>query len=735
MGISIIDTLDPLGKFPAVKSEHVDVSGVRLNVVLDETAKELALKANKDYVDEQIASVPQPDVTKSYVDNNFAKKTDIPDVPKKTSQLQNDSGFLTQHQSLAEYAKKTDIPTAVSAFQNDAEYVNSQEFDTAIGIINSKTDNTARDVSLIKSDIKKLNPGVNVIFMPVEYYRDTNAPGDCTVFVTATLHKVIMIDTGSERSYAKIKHELRKADITHIDYFILTHYHGDHYGNINNLIDDGFIDSSTVSYLPKSAGVVVENWGDEDGVKSALTGIKTYPNEQTILAVDDVSIEFFNCSDADISYYDRTAPDCNNYSICCYVKFENTSILMTGDIQLAAQKRLCDNGYIQKCDILKIPHHAFETTIYDDFVFNAAARFGIASTSTYLAEKGQVRYSRFINALSGINCDSFCLGNGAVYVSVNQSLSLYHNGLPIHTRNDNVYQIHVNPNYTGETSIGTELRPFSDINSAAIFAASLNVSRTEIVFDREYTCYEDVFIRDVKSEIIVNGFRLNGTLNVQNCNVTLKNITCTSAKSRAIVISNCRGSMEGVKLETECKDEANPTNGRGIAIYRSLMYVRNCTVSNHSIPFAIYEESSVLCESVSGFNNDYLIWSGAGTKTQIIASSIEYNKPFAIDNTAAGTVTGIATRKDGETMRLVWKGDNVENEPVEAEIIFEGINRKNCIIYTSGGGIYTLTSWNNSISAPVTINESESFSIVSVVEAEKKMTISYTGLVNIYALM
>lgn len=46
-------------------------------------------------------------------------------VPTKTSQLTNDSGFLTQHQSLAGYAKSTDIPTKVSQLTNDAKYLTS----------------------------------------------------------------------------------------------------------------------------------------------------------------------------------------------------------------------------------------------------------------------------------------------------------------------------------------------------------------------------------------------------------------------------------------------------------------------------------------------------------------------------------------------------------------------------------------------------------------------------------
>lgn len=40
------------------------------------------------------------------------------DVPTKTSQLTNDSGYLTEHQSLEAYAKKTEIPTVPTSLKN-----------------------------------------------------------------------------------------------------------------------------------------------------------------------------------------------------------------------------------------------------------------------------------------------------------------------------------------------------------------------------------------------------------------------------------------------------------------------------------------------------------------------------------------------------------------------------------------------------------------------------------------
>ena len=52
------------------------------------------------------------------------------DIPSKTSQLENDSGFLTEHQSLADYAKKSEIPD-VSGFLTEipSEYVTETELE------------------------------------------------------------------------------------------------------------------------------------------------------------------------------------------------------------------------------------------------------------------------------------------------------------------------------------------------------------------------------------------------------------------------------------------------------------------------------------------------------------------------------------------------------------------------------------------------------------------------------
>lgn len=60
----------------------------------------------------------------------YALKTDVPTIPTKVSAFTNDAGYLTSHQDLSAYALKTDIPTIptkVSAFTNDAGYLTSHQ--------------------------------------------------------------------------------------------------------------------------------------------------------------------------------------------------------------------------------------------------------------------------------------------------------------------------------------------------------------------------------------------------------------------------------------------------------------------------------------------------------------------------------------------------------------------------------------------------------------------------------
>lgn len=80
----------------------------------------LQLSNNQFSIDNTVA-------TKQYVEDALQPYAKEQDIPTKVSQLENDSGFLSAHQSLSAYANKSEIPTKVSQLANDAGYLSAHQ--------------------------------------------------------------------------------------------------------------------------------------------------------------------------------------------------------------------------------------------------------------------------------------------------------------------------------------------------------------------------------------------------------------------------------------------------------------------------------------------------------------------------------------------------------------------------------------------------------------------------------
>ena len=91
----------------------------------------------------------------SSFDGDYNSLTNKPTIPTKTSQLANDSGFITDA-ALTGYAKTTDIPTKTSQLDNDSYYITASE--APVQSVNSKTG----AVQLNASDVGAL-PNTTVI--------------------------------------------------------------------------------------------------------------------------------------------------------------------------------------------------------------------------------------------------------------------------------------------------------------------------------------------------------------------------------------------------------------------------------------------------------------------------------------------------------------------------------------------------------------------------------------------
>ena len=98
----------------AFRSEIPDVSGFALKTEIPS----IEGLATETYVQEKIAAIPEVDLS------SYALKTEIPTVPTKTSDLTNDSGFITSADvpevDLSSYALKNKIKLIINRYiEND----------------------------------------------------------------------------------------------------------------------------------------------------------------------------------------------------------------------------------------------------------------------------------------------------------------------------------------------------------------------------------------------------------------------------------------------------------------------------------------------------------------------------------------------------------------------------------------------------------------------------------------
>lgn len=101
----------------AIYFTRVDSRGETFTVQISESNSISRFTRNIKSLLIKNASVGQIAKIKTVDDNGAPtswEPANLPTVPTKTSQLTNDSGYLTEHQSLADYAKKTEIPTVPS---------------------------------------------------------------------------------------------------------------------------------------------------------------------------------------------------------------------------------------------------------------------------------------------------------------------------------------------------------------------------------------------------------------------------------------------------------------------------------------------------------------------------------------------------------------------------------------------------------------------------------------------
>ena len=146
-------------------------------------------------------------------DAHFITGKDIPEIPTKVSQLENDANYLTEHQDLTDYAKKTDLN--IYAKKADIPSLDSYVQKTDLNDYAKKTDIPSLDDYAKKTDIPSLD----------EYAKKTDIPS-LDPYITK-----VEIESGLS-AYTKTEVEKLKTDV-----ITLSAYTKDEIARLNTAIE------------------------------------------------------------------------------------------------------------------------------------------------------------------------------------------------------------------------------------------------------------------------------------------------------------------------------------------------------------------------------------------------------------------------------------------------------------------------------------------------------------------
>lgn len=160
--------------------------------------------------------------------------------------------------------------------------------------------------------------------------------------------KNVLVDTGDEKNYSKLKAYLKKLKIKTIDNMILTHYDSDHMGASDLLIEDYKVKKVSVSAYEN------EN-KDTYQVRELKSAIAKYKVKKVkVKAGQKVTIK--KGVQMKVLGPVEKAPDSNENSIVLRLVHGKKSFLFTGDIDSKVESKIYKK-YNVKSSVLLVAHH------------------------------------------------------------------------------------------------------------------------------------------------------------------------------------------------------------------------------------------------------------------------------------------------------------------------------------------------------------------------------------------
>lgn len=237
---------------------------------------------------------------------------------------------------------------------------------------------------------------------------DGSNPDNFTATIVSDGSAGVLIDTGKPADIAAFKNFAAAYNVTEDNPFaawVITHYHSDHCGAYQEILDSGLIDENTKIYVqmsPTSANdqySTYEYWRDRivPAVQAKGFPAPIVPEHGSKETFGKIACEFWNTNPAYASTYDtvswanngttdRRVTSMNNYSLIVRFECNGSSYVETGDVEGCAQR--LNARYMKPCNVARNPHHFANKMGYEEFFDRLNPDYWLISNHFHTSDSG-----------------------------------------------------------------------------------------------------------------------------------------------------------------------------------------------------------------------------------------------------------------------------------------------------------------------------------------------------------
>lgn len=385
--------------------------------------------------------------------------------------------------------KLEELPELYKLFTSRVEEIHNLSLEEA----QQKLEQTLADV---KAMTDKDNRRLDVIFP--RFHDGFTAAADCVL--VGIDNKWFMIDTylNVPNSTQYVKQALQENNITELEFILITHYHEDHVGGLDQILDAVHVKKVYLPDLTYHGNSAYHNWsekatffGNQAKQQCEARGVPYENPPQGNVNFYGANLFLYNNKPEDFTHYKEIKNGSyNNLSVCMLISYIGRQVLLEGDAEYQAIRHNIDL-YTSNVDLTKSNHHGMSTVPIqhvkrinpEDIVFTITTAQGL----------NDMKYWGYRRYFQNTRANMYTLGrqlweNIHITYKANGE-KLYNKQLvsdyPIGRRD---MEIHLDANYEGSVQTGEYNYPFKYLIDAIRFISGNPAEHvTVLVHDGDYT--------------------------------------------------------------------------------------------------------------------------------------------------------------------------------------------------------------------------------------------------------